>query len=158
MIRLRSEVLVEAPEERIWAWLNDLPTHYRAWHPDHLECRYARGERLEAGAVLIVAERLHGRVHHLRLLATEVQPPRIVRYRGRGFRGAFLLESVNGDATRFTAELAFGSRLPGLGSLLDALARRLLADRLAALQRHMREEGENLKRIMEASEADRSRP
>lgn len=148
MIRLRDSILIDVPPERVWAWLVELPAHYRAWHPAHVTCRYERGTSLEVGAVLYVEEELHGRRHRLCLQATEVIPGRVMRYRSRGFRGAFLLEPVTGG-TRFTAELDFGIRTPGIGSALDAIMRRVLAGRLAAFRTHMRQEGENLKRVLE---------
>ena len=57
------------------------------------------------------------------------------------------------DGTRFTAELKFGLTLPLVGWLLDFVLRRWLASQLSAFQRHMREEGQNLKRLLEAQGA-----
>lgn len=148
MIRLRDSVLINVPPERVWAWLNELPTHYRTWHPAHVTCRYEHGDRLEVGAVLYAEEFLHNRLHRLRLKATEVVPGRALRYRGHGFTGAFLVDPAN-SATSFTAELAFGMRLGVLGSVLDTLLRKLLGPRLATFQVHMHEEGVNLKQLLE---------
>jgi uncharacterized protein YndB with AHSA1/START domain len=152
MIRLRDSVIVNVPPERVWAWLNALPEHYREWHPAHVLCRYERGKCLEAGAVLYVEEQLHHRLHRLHLRATEVVPGRLLRYRTRGMAGAFLLEPSNG-ATRFTAELAIGTALPVIGDLADAILQKVLARRLAAFQAHMSEEGAALKRLLEAEAA-----
>jgi hypothetical protein len=96
-----------------------------------------------------VVEQLHGKPHSLKLRATVVVPHRLLRYSGRGFQGAFLLEPSDGG-TRFTAELELGIRLPVVGGLLDTVLRRLLANRLTALQVHMREEGQKLKDLLEA--------
>lgn len=148
MIRLADSTVINVPPERVWAWLNELPTHYREWHPAHVLCRYERGEGLEVGAVLYVEEYLHGRKHRLRLEATEVVPGRVMRYRNHAFTGRFLLEPANGG-TRFTAELHFGISTPVIGYLLDALLQAVLGRRLAAFQTHMREEGGNLKRLLE---------
>lgn len=148
MIRLRDSILINVSPDRVWSWLNELPVHYRTWHPAHVTCRYEGGDRLQVGATLYVEERLHQRMHRLRLRACEVVPGRLLRYRGRGFEGAFVLEPVAGG-TRFTAELAFGVRARGLGGLVDVTLRPILARVLPELQAHMREEGENLKRILE---------
>lgn len=152
MIQLRDTILINTPPEKVWTWLNDLPGHYREWHPAHIACRYERGQRLEAGAVLYAEEFLHDRLHRLRLQATEVVPGRALYYRGLGFTGAFLLEPVNG-LTNFTAELDIGMRFGILGSILDTALRLVLGDRLAAFQAHMREEGVNLKRLLEEGHA-----
>ena len=60
-----------------------------------------------------------------------------------------MLEPVD-EGTRFTAELEFGLWLPVVGPLLDMVLSRVLARRLAAIRVHMREEGQNLKRLLEA--------
>jgi uncharacterized protein YndB with AHSA1/START domain len=150
MIRLSDSIIIQAPPERVWAWLGELPAHYRDWHPDHVACRYERGTTFDVGAVVHIEERLHGRMHRFRLRATEIVPGRVIRYRDRLFGGAFLLEPVNGG-TRFTAELEFGLRTPIIGQMLDRILRPALTRRLAALETHMREEGVNLKRLLEQS-------
>jgi hypothetical protein len=152
MIALRHSILIHAPPARVWAWLNELPLHYREWHPAHVACRFDRGDSLQVGAGLCIEEYLHGRLHRLRLRATEVTTNRLMRYRNHAFAGAFILEPADGG-TRFTAELTFGLRAPVIGNVLDAIARRLLARRLAAMQVHMREEGDNLKRLLEREHA-----
>lgn len=152
MIQLRDTVVIHVPPERVWAWLNDLPLHYREWHPAHRECRYVRGDRLTVGAIVQMDEQLHGKAHSLTIHASAVVPHRLLRYRGRGFQGAFLLEPADGG-TRFTAELELGLRWPLVGSLLDMVWRRVLAHRLSAIQVHMHEEGQNLKQLLESRHA-----
>lgn len=149
MIELKDSIVIDAPPERIWSWLSDLPRHYREWHPAHLGCRYVRGDHLAVGAVLQTDERLHGKPHRLTLRVTAVIPNHLLRYRGRGFRGAFELDPTNGG-TSFTARLAFGWRLPLVDAVINGLLRRMLAARLLAIRRHMEEEDRNLKRLMEA--------
>jgi uncharacterized protein YndB with AHSA1/START domain len=148
MIELRDTVFVETPPENVWAWLADLPAHYREWHPGHVRCSYEHGNVLQAGTVLAVEEQLHGRPHRLKLRATEVVPNRLLRYSGWGLRGAFLLEEAEGG-TRFTATLRFGVAVPVISRLVDRILNRAIATRLAAVQEHMHEEGRNLKRLME---------
>jgi hypothetical protein len=148
MIRLHDTVHIEATPEQIWAWLDGLPRHYRDWHPSHLDCRYLRGNHLSMGAVLRVDERLHRKPHSLTLRADVVTPNRLLRYSGRGFRGAFILEP-SGNGTRFTAQLEMGAPLPLIGRLLDPVLRRVMARRLSAVQEHMHEEGRNLKHLLE---------
>lgn len=145
---LRDTVLIHVPPPRVWAWLDNLPQHYAQWHPAHRGCRYLRGEHLVMGAVLRIDEELHGKPHTMTLRAVAVQPGRLLRYAGRGFRGAFILDPDDAG-TRFTAELEFGIRVPVIGGFLDRLLRRVLATRLEALRCHMQEEGRNLKRILE---------
>lgn len=97
-------------------------------------------------------EELHGRVHRLRLRATEVVPNRLLRFVSWALRGAFSLEAANGG-TRFTATLGFGVAAPLLGPLVDRLLGPVFAKRMAAVQQHMHEEGRNLKRLLEQTAA-----
>jgi hypothetical protein len=148
MVELEDSVQIRVAPERVWTWLNELPLHYRDWHPDHVSCRYEHGEGMRVGSVLVFEEYLHGRLHRLRLHATQVVPGRSIRYRGRGVEGAFLV-SRQDAGSRFTATLSFGTRVPLVRTVADAVVRRLMGHRLAALQDHMREEGRNLKRMLE---------
>ena len=148
MIELRNSTFVDAPPERVWTWLESMPLHYREWHPDHVACQYESGQVLQTGTVLYVEERLHGRLHRLRLRAIQVVPGRVVRYQGRAFTGAFAVVP-EGEGTRFTAELSFGTHAPIVGRVLDTVAGFALRSRLDAFRTHMREEGENLKRLLE---------
>ena len=151
MILLHDTVHIEATPERIWAWLDELPRHYRDWHPSHIDCRYVRGNHLTVGAVLRLHEHLHGKPHSFALRADVVVPGQLLRYSGRGFRGTFMLEPA-GTGASFTAQLEVGARLPLIGRLLDPVLRRLLARRLSAVQEHMREEGRNLKLLLEGQQ------
>ncbi len=137
MIELRDSTFIDAQPEHVWAWLEEMPLHYRQWHPDHVACRYEGGQVLRTGTALYVEERLHGRLHRLRLRATEVVPGEVVRYASRGFAGAFIIVP-EGDGTRFTAELSFGTRAPIVGRALDAVAGFALRTRLEASRVHMR--------------------
>jgi hypothetical protein len=152
LIQLRDSVFIETPPEKIWAWLCDLPAHYREWHPAHVRCWYEHGNTLEAGAILAVEEELHGRVHRLKLRATEAVPDRLLRFVSWGLQGAFLLEAAK-EGTRFTATLSFGVAAPLIGQAVDRLLGRVFAKRLAAVHEHMHEEGRNLKRLLEQKAA-----
>ena len=152
MIELRDTVLIAASPSKVWAWLSDLPSHYRQWHPAHVRCRYEQGDALKAGAVLAVEEELHGRVHRFKLRATEIIPNRLLRYSSWGLRGAFVLEEADGG-TRLTATLSFGVAVPWIGRIADSILNRVFATRLAAVQGHMHEEGRNLKDILEREAA-----
>jgi hypothetical protein len=104
-----------------------------------------------------VEEELHGRAHRLKLLATEIVPNRLLQYSSRGLRGTFVLEEANGS-TRFTATLSFGIAVPWIGRIADLVLGRMFAHRLAAVREHMREEGRNLKYLLERGAARQGRP
>ena len=63
-----------------------------------------------------------------------------------------------GAGTDFTAELEFGMRLPLVGRPIDSLLRRLLGRRFSAIREHMREEGRNLKHLLEGPREPPAQP
>jgi uncharacterized protein YndB with AHSA1/START domain len=146
MARLTDTILVDAPASRVWDWLLRLADHYRAWHPDHLGAEWVEGAPNRVGSILRATERLHGRPHALRVRVTDVRPGVRLAYRflwpasllARG--GEFRL-APEGAGTRFSAAVDF--------RWFAAALRR----RRAELERHLREEGVSLKRLVEAGRA-----
>jgi len=147
MVTISDSVEMRTPADRVWQWLCDLPDHFVEWHPAHHSCRVLRGRLWEPATVVEFEEDLHGRRHRLRFEVDHVTPGREISYHsGRWLRGHFHVAPLNGRS-RFTAELSFGP--PGLGATLDRLLARLFRGRMAAAQQHQREEGSNLKRLLE---------
>jgi hypothetical protein len=64
-------------------------------------------------------------------------------------KGAFEV-IPQGNEIEFIAELGLGSDLPILGTLIDVVFRVMFSRRLKAMRQHMREEGQNLKKIIES--------
>ncbi len=151
MIVLRDEIEIAASPERIFDWFAHFRENYLDWHPDHVDCQYLKGESMyDEGAVVYCEEYLHGELHKLRLRLTKLEPNRRIDYALMpGMTGAFALEP-RGERTAFIAYLYFGIDFPLIGPLLDRIMRAGLASRIAAFERHMAEEGENLKRLLEA--------
>ena len=150
MILLRDVVEIDASSEQVFDWLAHFQENYLAWHPDHVECRYLKGTSiLEVGSVLYIEEYLHGQLHKLKFLSTNVIPNTRLEYKaGFGIGGAFEVKP-QGNHVLFIAEITFGSGFPVLGWLLDRMMQKLLSDRLEAMKQHMAEEGENLKQLLE---------
>lgn len=143
---LRDSVHVDAPPEHVWSWLTRLPEHYTEWHPDHVSAEWDRGDFSRAGSIMTAIEFLGGRREELRFELTYVDPGSCIEYRFKGLHalllsgGAFTIAEDDGGA-RFTACIRYR-----FGMLTERLFRR----RISALRTHMREEGENLKRLIEA--------
>lgn len=150
MITLRDEVEIGAPPGEVFAWIADLPAHYLDWHPDHVSCRWERGTRLAVGARIACEERLHGELHRLTFIATRVVPDRLLEYRLAFGSGSFEVVPSDGGTT-FVATLRLGNDIPLVGGLADRVLTRFFGDRLLAMQRHMAEEGANLKGLLERS-------
>lgn len=149
MRRLQDSVDIDAAPDQIWEWLNHLAERYTDWHPDHVSARWRRGRPNAVGSVFEAVEILAGHRERLRFEVTAVEPPRRFAYRLRGPislmlpRGEFAIAPEDGGS-RFTAtiDVRFG-----------AVVETIFGPRAAALRRHMREEGENLKCIIEGRTA-----
>ena len=147
MRQLVDSIIIDAPPDTIWQWLADLPAHYTEWHPDHVSAVWERGGPDQIGSIMRAVEFLGGIRETLRMELTRVDPPHRFEYRMRGPislllpGGAFSVISHNG-ASRFTASISYR---------MGTLTERFFKDRVAALTRHMREEGESLKRIIEST-------
>ncbi|MHA2497238.1 MAG: SRPBCC family protein [Candidatus Hodarchaeales archaeon] len=144
---LKDSIEINAPTERIFEWLVHLPDNYRAWHPDHGECRWLKGRAFEEGSILYAEEYLHGELHKFKFKTTAMEPNRRIEYKPSFpqsllfTKGAFIIEP-RGNSCIFTATMSFR-----FGWLLLKLARA----RATALSAHMRQEGKNLKKLIEMS-------
>jgi hypothetical protein len=104
----------------------------------------------QPGSEIECKEYLHGKLHTLLLRLTKVDPGKRMEYEIPGLgKGAFEVIPKDGKV-EFVAELDLGSDFPIVGSLVDVVLRALLSHRLEAMRGHMREEGQNLKEIIES--------
>jgi len=144
---LTDSIRIDSPPEPVWEWLSGLSEHYTEWHPDHVSAEWEHGEPNQVGSILRAVEDLGGTREVLRFEMTSVEPPHRLEYRIRGPismllpGGAFAVVSDD-RGSRFTATISYR---------FGRLTERLFKRRTAALQRHMKEEGENLKRIIESA-------
>ncbi|MDH5649751.1 MAG: hypothetical protein OEY67_08860 [Gammaproteobacteria bacterium] len=150
MVILEEKTLINTSQEELFRWFEQLPKHYRSWHPDHVECRYLKGNMICRGAVLYVEEYLHGELHRLKLRVTNVVPNREIHYRVTpGIRGGFYFTARGSGSTVFEAYLHFGWNLRIFNQWFDGVLKSLLSDILPELKQHMHEEGINLKKYIE---------
>jgi hypothetical protein len=144
MLILEDSVELPAQPSAVYDWFRDLPDNYRDWHPDHVSCRYIKGNPLEVGSVLSVEEYLHGQLHELRLILTSIEPNACIGYKiAPGLHGGFRFTPTE-SGTKLEAKLYIGWRAPGIGRGVDYVVARLFATRIAELRGHMREESQNL--------------
>jgi hypothetical protein len=151
MITLRDEIEINATREQIFAWFSQFDANYLEWHPDHVACEYLEGTLCQEGSIVYTEEYLHGELHKLKMRTTRYQPNSLIEYKVLGVSswGSFVVEP-KGNKTKFIAELNFGIRMPFLDKIIDLILERLLAFQLDAFRTHMKEEGQNLKAILES--------
>ena len=147
MITLRDTIEIRTTPEKIFEFFVNFEENFHDWHPDHVKCRWV-GKPAKEGSTLYVEEYLHGKLHKLKFLITKIEPNRKIRYRLLFPisiicpKGSFIIKP-KGESSVFTATLSFR---------FARLFTKLFKDRFDAIKKHMREEGENLKNLLEKRE------
>lgn len=158
---MKDEVLTDAIEikatpENVFDFLCSLvdDDSYRSWHPDHVSMHWRSGTPWHEDSVAHIEECLHGKLHRLTFMVTSVVPNRKIEYVPASWllrryipNLAFYIEP-KGESCVFRAVAHFRlSLLPRL------LAKRRIEQGLLIIRNHLKEEGENLKNILEAENA-----
>jgi len=150
MLTIHDEILIMASPEVIFNWFSRLDENYLKWHPDHVACHYLKGTLLRIDSIVYVEEYLHGELHKMKFKTTNYSPNSKLEYYilGRRIWGSF---AVNPSrlGSNFIAELSFGFGHPILDQIFDPILERFLSIQLEAFKVHMKEEGENLKLLLE---------
>ena len=146
---LSQTTMIAAPAERIFAFFDRMEVNYTRWHPDHITFRWLQDGRQAVGHRFYFEERIHGQHLKRTMRYTKVMPGRLIEFVPdnaliRFFlrRVSFIIEPLDGRC-RFTQEVQIR---------IGPISKRLNRAGFAAVEKHMREEGENLKTIMEAGD------
>lgn len=144
-----DEIVIQAPPEQIFAFFETMEQHYTTWHLDHIVFRWISGEGLKTGAVAYFEERINGELLKKQVKFTRVVPPSTIDFAPTFWLMRLFLPRLSfyitpqGDGCLFRAEI-----LMRVGPLWVRTHQR----EFDAVRQHMREEGENLKRLMEGDE------
>lgn len=158
---LTDSVEIGVPPEKVFAFLLGIidSESYRQWHPkDHVRFRWIKGAPFEVGSVAYSEEYLHGQLHKAKFLVSRVVPNREIVYTPVSrllrifFPGNRFRVEPAGNGCIFTAEVHLR-----IGRIAKTLAKRKLEAGLSSVRKHMREEGENLKRILEQRKSPEKR-
>ena len=155
-IKLEDSIEVNASAEEVFEWLCRRmmdKESYKAWHPDHVDIRWIKGEPLQVGSIVYAEEYIHGDLHKLKFKITRIVPNREIRYRILfplsiiAPENAFIIEPTGQNICTFTAKGSI--RIP---AWLFKRIHKKHKTKIEATQKHMKEEGENLKRVMESQD------
>ena len=151
MITLRDSIEIKAKPEEVYQWLVQRfvsKENYQAWHPDHVDIRWIKGDPLQEGSIAYAEEYLHGQLHRFKFRITKVVPNKEIEY-GAIFPlslfspgNAFMIEPMGENGSVFTAT----GRLR-----VGALFKKLFRNKIEATEQHMKQEGENLKKALEST-------
>ena len=145
-MRLEDRIWINAPPEAIFSFFEAMETNYLRWHPDHRLFRFEQGRGLREGVVVYFEEVIGDKVLKKRVHYTRIVPNRHIEFtfvKGlfRLFlpRMVFRMEPQDGG-TLFVAQIDI--RIGPIGAWLNRRD-------FQRVRQHMREEGENLKQLIE---------
>ncbi|TFG14257.1 MAG: SRPBCC family protein [Promethearchaeota archaeon] len=145
MKTLTDSIEINAPPEKVYEWFTKFDENYLEWHPDHVKAIWLTEKKMEIGAKLYCEEYIHNELHKIKFKCSKIEPNKIIEFKNLFPislicpKGSFMFES-RGNKCLFTATLSFR-----MGNLLSKIAK----EQVEAFKEHMKEEGENLKKIIE---------
>ena len=146
MVIVEDHIQIDRPAETVFEWFDHFADDYVSWHNrDHVTARWVKGKNFEEGSILYSEEYLGGKFEKISAKVTKKVENRSIEYRFLFptsmicSGGSFNVEPSNGGSV-FTAKLYFR-----FGKLLS----KVYPSRLDAIRKHMKEEGENLKKLLE---------
>ncbi len=150
---LQSEIWIRTSPDQVMRFLEGMEQNYTQWHPDHHRFEWIEGRGVAEGVVFQFDEEIAGKSQSREAVYTRVVEGRHIEFAPtsrflRLFLPRMLFRVVSeGKGSRFIQEVHV--RVGPLGA-------RLNRREFEAVRQHMREEGENLKRLLE--EGDRTDP
>jgi len=148
MVALMDSIKIKENPEKIFNALIKIfstEKYYKMWHKGHTICKWLKGKQFEKGSILYAEEYLHGKLHKMKFIGTNLVRNKKVEFKllfpTSLFcpKGSFIIEQGK-EHSIFTANLYFR---------FSRFFNKYAKDRVDAVKRHMKEEGENLKKIVE---------
>lgn len=146
---LSQTTMIAASDGSIFSFFDRMEENYTRWHPDHIRFRWLGDPRQAVGNRFSFEERIHGQLLKRTMRYTRVEAGRLIEFVPdnaliRFFlrRVSFIIEPLNGQC-RFTQEVQVR---------IGPIGKRLNRKGFAAVEKHMREEGENLKTLVEGED------
>ena len=141
----QDSVEIETTPEKVWEFWADMDKNYKTWHPqDHILFRWTKGKPMEEGSTIYAEEVVGGKLLKGKVTCVEVVPDRKFSLKLPFPKSIFVkyeyLIEPKGENTVFTALAHL--RYP-------CFAEKSIQAGIEAGEKHVREEGENMKKILE---------
>ena len=147
---LKDSIEIKTTPEKIWDFFYNLEKNYKTWHPEeHVLFKWTEGKPMETGSKWYGEEYLNGKLRKLKGTISEAVPNRKISFKfpfpmslvSPGFE--WLIEP-EGSNSVFTAVGYI--RCIGFYRLI---AKKHMDELIEVDKKHVKEEGENLKKILE---------
>lgn len=146
-MKFEDKILINAPCKDVYSFFENMKENYLDWHPEHITFEWRKGKGLAVGNVFYFEEEIGGQLLKKETRFTEITPNQYIEFKMvnwfyRWFipKMTFIFDKEE-NGCLFTAQVF----LRGIGPL----GKRAHKKEFAAVQKHMKEEGLNLKQIIE---------
>ena len=150
MLELSHSVEIKTTHEKIWNFLRN-PDNYTIWHPqDHIRMMWTDGKPFEVESKFYSEQLIFGKVQKYNGQIKEIIPNRKVIFTFK-FPMSLISPKIvwytetKGENTVFTAISYFRA-----GNLYKKIFKKGMKNLITEHNRHVGEEGENLKKILES--------
>jgi uncharacterized protein YndB with AHSA1/START domain len=147
---IKDSIEIKTTPEKIWEFFVHLDENYRAWHPeDHILFRWIGGKPLEVGSTFYAEQRVKGKVVKYRGTFIEIIPNRKIVFKCAfpvsvvSPKFEWLIEPKDPNCV-FTAVTYMR-----FGRLFQKLFKKHIEGSKQVHDKHVKAEGENLKKILE---------
>ena len=149
-LRLSHSIEIKTTPEQIWNFLKN-PDNYTTWHPkDHIKLIWTEGKPFELGSKMYSEQRVFGKIQKYNGQIKELIPNKKVVFRFK-FPVSLISPEIEwriepkGSSTVFTAISYIRA-----GHLYKKIFKKDMKKLITEHNRHVSEEGENLKKILES--------
>lgn len=146
---LKETTAIAATSEDIYGFFEEMEKNYERWHPDHITFRWTSGGGLEQDAEAYFEERIAGTLQKKTVQFVEVVPDRYIEFKPTSLLVGLLMPHISFTIDADSDGCEFTQRIKVRTGPIGARLNRREFD---AVRTHMREEGENLKQILESEE------
>ena len=146
MILAETSPVIRAHPEKLFAFFLAMETNYLRWHPDHVCFRWLEKAELRTGAGFYFEERIGGKLLKKTVTFTRIIPGELIEFAPVSKIFALFLPRISFAVSRgaegFSVMQEIVIRTGPIGASLNRRE-------FNAVSEHMRQEGENLKRLLE---------
>ena len=148
---LKHSIEIKTTPDKIWAFFENLDKNYTMWHPeDHIVFKWIKGKPMEKGSAWYAEETVSGKLYKLKGTIGEVIPNRKIV-----FKNSFPVSLVAPKFEWIIEPKDSGSVFTAVsymraGNFLRKCFKKEMETKIEMHNKHVREEGENLKKILES--------
>lgn len=146
-MKFEDSILINASCQNVFAFFEKMKENYLIWHPDHILFEWRKGSGLNVGNVFYFEEKIAEQILKKETIFTSIIPNQYIEFKMINWfyrlfipKMTFIFEEKESGCL-FTAQVF----LRGIGPLGKLFHKK----EFEAVKKHMIEEGENLKNIIE---------